>query len=151
MLFVALCVCAHRYFTASAVVVGVAILGYSILPFLPYGRYKLLLAGIIDDPKVGACVCVCVCACACVRAFTCARCCQCVLVPRYVPACARMPAPVCVLMCVRMCVCVCVSQERNMLTTDEDFEEPLLTVIEVCVHGISTHVHVCLLRKTHSA
>ncbi len=31
-----------------------AIVGYSALPFLPYGRYKLLLAGIIDDPKVRA-------------------------------------------------------------------------------------------------
>jgi hypothetical protein len=36
--------------------VGLAVLGYTVLPFLPYGRYKLLLAGIIDDPKVRVCL-----------------------------------------------------------------------------------------------
>ncbi|MEW5311898.1 MAG: hypothetical protein WDW38_003575 [Sanguina aurantia] len=39
------------YFGASAGVLLLCIIGYSLLPYLPYGRYKLLLAGIIDDPK----------------------------------------------------------------------------------------------------
>ncbi|KAL6749212.1 nucleoside transporter-domain-containing protein [Haematococcus lacustris] len=62
---------AFMYFSASACVLGACILGYAALPLLPYGRYKLLLAGIIDDPK-----------------------------------------------------------ERNLMTVDDDYEEPLLTVIE---------------------
>lgn len=44
--------CLLRYFSASAAVIATCIAGYSVLPLLPYGRYKLLLAGIIDDPKV---------------------------------------------------------------------------------------------------
>ena len=62
---------AFLYFSASAAVIATCILGYAILPLLPYGRYKLLLAGIIDDPK-----------------------------------------------------------ERKLLTEDEDYEEPLLTVVD---------------------
>ncbi|KAG2422806.1 hypothetical protein HXX76_015753 [Chlamydomonas incerta] len=62
---------AFSYFSASAAVIGACIAGYWSIPWLPYGRYKLLLAGIIDDPK-----------------------------------------------------------ERKMLTVDEDYEEPLLTVVE---------------------
>ena len=44
---------AFIYFSASAAVIAMCILGYIALPYLPYGRYKLLLAGIINDPKVG--------------------------------------------------------------------------------------------------
>ncbi|KXZ48068.1 hypothetical protein GPECTOR_30g163 [Gonium pectorale] len=62
---------AFMYFSASAAVIGACIVSYWAIPLLPYGRYKLLLAGIIDDPK-----------------------------------------------------------ERKMLTVDEDYEEPLLTVVE---------------------
>ncbi|KAG2490316.1 hypothetical protein HYH03_011267 [Edaphochlamys debaryana] len=62
---------ASVYFAASAAVIAACIAGYWAIPMLPYGRYKLLLAGIIDDPK-----------------------------------------------------------ERKMLTVDEDYEEPLLTVVE---------------------
>mmetsp|Transcript_31022 Transcript_31022/g.68826 ORF Transcript_31022/g.68826 Transcript_31022/m.68826 type:complete len:479 (-) Transcript_31022:805-2241(-) len=62
---------AFMYFAASAAVVGACILGYSALAWLPYGRYKLLLAGIIDDPA-----------------------------------------------------------ERKLMTVDDDYEEPLLTVVE---------------------
>ncbi|GAX77749.1 hypothetical protein CEUSTIGMA_g5192.t1 [Chlamydomonas eustigma] len=62
---------AFLYFSASAAVIAACILGYSVLPLLPYGRYKLLLAGIIDDPK-----------------------------------------------------------ERKLMTVDDDYEEPLLTVVE---------------------
>lgn len=62
---------AFLYFSASAAVIATCILGYAILPLLPYGRYKLLLAGIIDDPK-----------------------------------------------------------ERKLMTEDEDYEEPLLTVVD---------------------
>uniref|UniRef100_A0A7S0WNE4 Equilibrative nucleoside transporter n=1 Tax=Chlamydomonas leiostraca TaxID=1034604 RepID=A0A7S0WNE4_9CHLO len=62
---------AFMYFTASACVILACIAGYSALPLLPYGRYKLLLAGIIDDPK-----------------------------------------------------------ERKLMTVDDDYEEPLLTVVE---------------------
>lgn len=62
---------AFLYFSASACVIGACIIGYSALPCLPYGRYKLLLAGIIDDPK-----------------------------------------------------------ERKLLMVDDDYEEPLLTVVE---------------------
>ena len=42
---------AFMYFTTSACVIGACIVGYWSIPWLPYGRYKLLLAGIIDDPK----------------------------------------------------------------------------------------------------
>ncbi|GIL90052.1 hypothetical protein Vretimale_18111 [Volvox reticuliferus] len=70
---------AFMYFSASAAVIGACIAGYWSIPMLPYGRYKLLLAGIIDDPK-----------------------------------------------------------ERKMLTVDEDFEEPLLTVVERSDTGPST-------------
>ncbi len=42
---------AFMYFTASACVIGACIAGYWAIPWLPYGRYKLLLAGLIDDPK----------------------------------------------------------------------------------------------------
>eukprot|EP00798_Chlamydomonas_sp_ICE-L_P016322 gene16322-22512_t len=42
---------AFMYFSASAGVMLACLLGYSALTWLPYGRYKLLLAGIIDDPK----------------------------------------------------------------------------------------------------
>lgn len=42
---------AFSYFSASAAVIGACIAGYWSIPWLPYGRYKLLLAGIIDDPK----------------------------------------------------------------------------------------------------
>lgn len=62
---------AFLYFTVSAGVMAACILGYSALPWLPYGRYKLLLAGIIDDPK-----------------------------------------------------------ERKLMTVDDDYEEPLLTVVD---------------------
>mmetsp|Transcript_26384 Transcript_26384/g.78336 ORF Transcript_26384/g.78336 Transcript_26384/m.78336 type:complete len:479 (-) Transcript_26384:1148-2584(-) len=62
---------AFLYFTASAGVIAACIVGYTALPYLPYGRYKLLLAGIINDPK-----------------------------------------------------------ERKLMMVDEDYEEPLLTVVE---------------------
>ncbi|PNH05370.1 Equilibrative nucleoside transporter 1 [Tetrabaena socialis] len=42
---------AFMYFSASAAVIGMCIASYWAIPWLPYGRYKLLLAGIIDDPK----------------------------------------------------------------------------------------------------
>lgn len=42
---------ASVYFSISAAVIGACIVGYWAIPMLPYGRYKLLLAGIIDDPK----------------------------------------------------------------------------------------------------
>lgn len=70
---------AFLYFSASAAVLALCIAGYSALAWLPYGRYKLLLAGIIDDPK-----------------------------------------------------------ERKLLTVDEDYEEPLLTVVEGPSDGAST-------------
>ncbi|KAF5831381.1 hypothetical protein DUNSADRAFT_13197 [Dunaliella salina] len=69
----------HRYFSLSAFVVLMCIAGYTALPHLPYGRYKLLLAGIIDDPK-----------------------------------------------------------ERQLMTVDDDYEEPLLTVVEGDGAGTST-------------
>lgn len=62
---------AFLYFSASAAVIAMCITGYAVLPCLPYGRYKLLLAGIINDPK-----------------------------------------------------------ERKLMTVDDDYEEPLLTVVE---------------------
>lgn len=62
---------AFMYFSAAAAVSAACVVGYAVLPYLPYGRYKLLLAGIIDDPK-----------------------------------------------------------ERKLMTVDDDYEEPLLTVVE---------------------
>eukprot|EP00201_Polytomella_parva_P016635 CAMPEP_0175067138 /NCGR_PEP_ID=MMETSP0052_2-20121109/16920_1 /TAXON_ID=51329 ORGANISM="Polytomella parva, Strain SAG 63-3" /NCGR_SAMPLE_ID=MMETSP0052_2 /ASSEMBLY_ACC=CAM_ASM_000194 /LENGTH=369 /DNA_ID=CAMNT_0016333963 /DNA_START=132 /DNA_END=1238 /DNA_ORIENTATION=+ len=62
---------AFLYFSTAAAVVGLCIIGYWAIPLLPYGRYKLLLAGILDDTK-----------------------------------------------------------ERILNTYDEDFEEPLLAVVE---------------------
>uniref|UniRef100_A0A7S3VLA4 Uncharacterized protein n=1 Tax=Dunaliella tertiolecta TaxID=3047 RepID=A0A7S3VLA4_DUNTE len=70
---------ASMYFSLSAFVVLMCIAGYTALPHLPYGRYKLLLAGIIDDPK-----------------------------------------------------------ERQLMTVDDDYEEPLLTVVEGDGAGSST-------------